>query len=215
MIDSAAEKGEGPPEGFVAYSEPSAFLDRIGPLFQKVEHEGLVIGMRVLTHHCNRPGLLHGACLAAMCDIVFGKTLARFSKPPASINLNIDYMSAARGRVVGGPRRLLAGRQDGCERQRLCTEGATVIARANATFAIARPDRVESRRRRCMEHEQTVFATSCWVHSGRGARMRMPYALARAAQRRDWDQLVDDADAVGDVSHAASERGSDRSEEAL
>lgn len=128
------------PEGFVAYSAPSEFLDRIGPLFERVEDERVVIGLRVLPHHCNRRGLLHGACLSAICDIALGKTIERFSSPPASgltINLSVDYLSTAK---VGD---WLEARVDYWRAGRTIASGnayvrngSTVVARANAIFAV-------------------------------------------------------------------------------
>ena len=69
------------PEGFVPYTEPGPFLDRVGPLYERDDDRGLVFGFCVLAHHCNRRGFAHGelrralgydghVCLVAFVDMM-------------------------------------------------------------------------------------------------------------------------------------------------
>ena len=51
------------PAGFRPYSEPSPFIDRVGPLYQRQEGQELVFGLRVIAHHCNRRGFAHGGVI--------------------------------------------------------------------------------------------------------------------------------------------------------
>ncbi|MCZ6533743.1 MAG: PaaI family thioesterase [SAR324 cluster bacterium] len=62
------------PAGFRPYSEPSPFIDRVGPLYQRQEGQKLVFGLRVIAHHCNRRGFAHGGVIMSLADIALGKT---------------------------------------------------------------------------------------------------------------------------------------------
>jgi acyl-coenzyme A thioesterase 13 len=93
------EQTEAPPLGFEAYAEPSSFLDRIGPFLQKRTAAGVVFGVRIAEHHCNRRGMAHGGLVVALADIALGKTGEWFSQPPVSLltaSLTVDFYGAAR-----------------------------------------------------------------------------------------------------------------------
>jgi acyl-coenzyme A thioesterase 13 len=62
------------PEGFVPYSQPSPFLDRIGPVYERRSDDGVIFGLLVLDHHRNRRGIVHGGLLVTIADVVLGKT---------------------------------------------------------------------------------------------------------------------------------------------
>jgi acyl-coenzyme A thioesterase PaaI-like protein len=80
------------PEGFVAYSEPSPFLDRIGPFFESVRENGIVFGIRLQDHHCNRRLIAHGGLLVTLADVTLGKTAERVGKPTGRLlTMNITY----------------------------------------------------------------------------------------------------------------------------
>jgi acyl-coenzyme A thioesterase PaaI-like protein len=88
-----------PPDGFEAFAEPSPFLERIGPLFQKTGPEGPVFGLRVEAHHCNRRGLAHGGLLATLADIALGKSASWSRDPPAPLlttSLTTELIGGAR-----------------------------------------------------------------------------------------------------------------------
>lgn len=87
------------PPGFRPYDEPSPFLDRIGPLYQKDADSGPVFGLRALEHHCNRRGIVHGGLLVSFADIVLGKTMSWSQEPPARLltaSLSVDFLGAGR-----------------------------------------------------------------------------------------------------------------------
>ena len=90
---------EAVPSGFVPYAEPSPFLDRIGPLFQKTGETGPIFGLRVIEYHCNRRGFAHGGLLVSLADIALGKTGEWGRDPPASLvtaSLTVEFLGAAR-----------------------------------------------------------------------------------------------------------------------
>jgi acyl-coenzyme A thioesterase 13 len=87
------------PDGFVPYSEPSPFLDRIGPLYERDDANGFALGLLVLDQHCNRRGFAHGGLLVTLADITLGKTGERRSTPRARLlttNLAFDFVDIAR-----------------------------------------------------------------------------------------------------------------------
>jgi hypothetical protein len=57
------------PDGFVPYSEPSPFLDRIGPLYEREDADGFALGLLVLDQHCNQRGFAHGGLLVTTLKI--------------------------------------------------------------------------------------------------------------------------------------------------
>jgi len=90
---------EEPPPGFEAYAEPSGYLERIGPFFQRRTNAGVALGVRIAEHHCNRRGMAHGGLVVVLADIALGKTGEWFSQPPVSLltaSLAVDFYGAAR-----------------------------------------------------------------------------------------------------------------------
>ena len=67
------------------HTEPGPFLDRVGPLYERDDGRGLVFGLRVLEHHCNRRGFAHGGLLVTLADVALGKAAERRSDPPVSL----------------------------------------------------------------------------------------------------------------------------------
>jgi acyl-coenzyme A thioesterase 13 len=87
------------PAGFVPYGEPSPFLDRIGPLYQRDDERGLAFGLLVLEHHCNRRGIAHGGLLATLADVALGKSAEWKSEPRARLlttGIAYDFIGIAR-----------------------------------------------------------------------------------------------------------------------
>jgi uncharacterized protein (TIGR00369 family) len=86
----------GSPPGFTPYREPSPFLDRAGPFYERDEAEGLVFGLRVLEHHCNRRNLAHGGLLVTLADVALGKTAEwRGGARLITTGIAYDFMGAA------------------------------------------------------------------------------------------------------------------------
>ncbi|MDB5392914.1 MAG: esterase [Rhodospirillales bacterium] len=82
----------GIPEGFVPYSQPSPFLDRIGPVYERRSGDSVTFGLIVLDHHCNRRGIAHGGLLVTLADVALGKTAEWLNRPPARlITTSIAY----------------------------------------------------------------------------------------------------------------------------
>jgi acyl-coenzyme A thioesterase 13 len=87
------------PEGFVPYSQPSPFLDRIGPIYECRTGEDIIFGLLVMDHHCNRRGIVHGSLLVTLADVALGKTAEWLNDPPARLlttSIAYDFIGSAK-----------------------------------------------------------------------------------------------------------------------
>ena len=77
----------------------SPFLERTGSFYSKGKGRSLSIGLRVLEHHLNARGLVHGGVLLTMADIALGYAMATSEDPPVSAvtsQLSADFAGSAR-----------------------------------------------------------------------------------------------------------------------
>tara|TARA_R110002167_G_scaffold60368_1_gene170573 strand:+ start:967 stop:1413 length:447 start_codon:yes stop_codon:yes gene_type:complete len=128
------------PDGFVPYSEPSPFLDRIGPIFERMEEGRRIIATRVQPYQCNRRGFAHGGLYTALADVALGKNLSAGREPPVPLvtsSLTVDFIAAARVGDLLEVRTEFTrlGRRIAFANAYLLVAERTV-ARANAVFAV-------------------------------------------------------------------------------
>jgi len=86
------------PEGFVPISRTSPFTDLIGPIYQKTDESGLIIGLVADEKHCNARGMVHGGVLGTLADIAMGYSAAFSTQPPTRIvttSQTVDYVGRA------------------------------------------------------------------------------------------------------------------------
>ena len=96
--ESAPLPAAPPPKGYVPLFRTSPFLDLVGPLYYRPEDESFRVGMRVLTHHVNGSGSMHGGLIATLADVSLGYVTSSSRKPAlimSTASLTIDYLSAA------------------------------------------------------------------------------------------------------------------------
>jgi acyl-coenzyme A thioesterase 13 len=89
----------GPETGFAPLFRSSPFLNRIGPFFSRGKGADLTVGLRVLDHHLNARGLVHGGVLMTMADIALGYAMATATEPPTAAvtaSLTTDFVGSAR-----------------------------------------------------------------------------------------------------------------------
>lgn len=87
------------PPPFVPFRHSSPFLDRVGPLYEVMIEDRLVLGLRVEDWHCNRRGLCHGGLLVTLADIVLGYTAGPLADPGSALitaHLSTDFAGSAR-----------------------------------------------------------------------------------------------------------------------
>jgi acyl-coenzyme A thioesterase 13 len=130
------------PHGLQRYARESPFLERaLGPMYEG-ERDGLwVLGLRTEPHHLNARGAVHGGVLSTLADVGLGHAVALSNRSahPTTIGLSIDYLDRA---VPGGwlevrTHVLRIGRRLAFSRGELYSDDR-LVARANATFAVAR-----------------------------------------------------------------------------
>ena len=88
-----------PAQGYAALFRSSPFLDLTGPFYSKGKGQSLSIGLRVLDHHLNARGLVHGGVLLTMADIALGYAMATSGDAPVSAvtsQLSADFAGSAR-----------------------------------------------------------------------------------------------------------------------
>jgi uncharacterized protein (TIGR00369 family) len=85
------------PQGYAPFERSSPFLDAVGPLFQKIEGDTLLLGLRIEERHCNRRGYAHGGLLVTLADLVLGYNLVRAggSGGGITVNLSTDFAGSA------------------------------------------------------------------------------------------------------------------------
>ena len=82
------------PEGFRPLSRTSPFTELLGPIYQKKDSSGLVIGIVAEEKHCNARGIVHGT----LADIAMGYSAAFSTEPATPIvttSQTIDYVGKA------------------------------------------------------------------------------------------------------------------------
>jgi acyl-coenzyme A thioesterase 13 len=87
------------PEGFEPIFRSSPYLELLGPIFNKKDDEGLVLGLRVEEKHCNARGLVHGGVFSSLADVALGYNAAFQGKDPTPLvtaSLSIDYAGSAK-----------------------------------------------------------------------------------------------------------------------
>lgn len=86
------------PEGFEPVLRTSPFTDLIGPIYQKTENAGLIIGFYAEEKHCNARGIVHGGVFGTLADIAMGYSAAFSTEPPTPLvtaSQTVDYVGKA------------------------------------------------------------------------------------------------------------------------
>jgi acyl-coenzyme A thioesterase 13 len=128
------------PPGFSPSQRSSPFLDLIGPVFVADRDDGVVVGMRVQSHHLNNRGAVHGAVASALADITMGRNVAARTSPPTSVvtvTLTVDFIAgAALGQWLEATASVQrVGRRLAFAQGRITADGK-LIAQTSATFAV-------------------------------------------------------------------------------
>jgi len=106
-----------PPAGFRPYHSSSPYTEISGPFFQRELADGAFVrGFRVLQHHTNAAGYVHGGLLMTFVDTVMGQAVGRAIEGPAlTIRMSTNFLQPARlgqwvegrGRVVRTTREII------------------------------------------------------------------------------------------------------------
>lgn len=85
------------PAGYILVPVPPGFVRDIGGVY--LHDIAPVLGARVTVKHLNTILIAHGGFLATIADTAFGVVMRRslaLPVPPATVTLNVDYLSAVR-----------------------------------------------------------------------------------------------------------------------
>lgn len=132
------------PPGFTPSERTGPFIDLIGPLHALTDDRGIVLGLRVDQRHTNARGFVHGAVIAALCDLTLGRNAAMRTDPPTPLvttTLTTDFIGAAQAgawleataTVQRTGRRLAFA-------QAVVTADGRTVAQASAVFAVTKQD---------------------------------------------------------------------------
>jgi acyl-coenzyme A thioesterase 13 len=131
------------PDGFEPSGRTGPFFDLIGPVYTRTAESGILLGLRARTEHCNARGLVHGAIMAALLDVVCGRNCsARAPSSPnmLTVSLTVDYIAGAQDGdwLEASATVTRAGRRLAFADGRVEVAGRPV-AKASAVFAVAEP----------------------------------------------------------------------------
>mgnify|MGYP006272487651 CR=1 FL=1 len=87
------------PAGFELRHEDDTFIDRIGPIYQQVLHDRVILGARLVRHQLNPGFTTHGGMLLSLLDVTFGSTAAQVLGHEgivATVSLTCNMLAAAR-----------------------------------------------------------------------------------------------------------------------
>jgi len=86
------------PDAFIDYTRSSRYLDLIGPLYERRDDDGAVVGLVIDERHTNARGMVHGGVLVAIADTVMGHTAERAGTGTrlVTVSLCTDFVAAAR-----------------------------------------------------------------------------------------------------------------------
>lgn len=96
-------------EGWSEFAS-AAFLNLVGPLWERKGEDGLQLGFLAEPRHLNRAGIVQGGMIATLADMALGVVAreADRSRPQATIELNVQFIDAGRlGEFLIGHGRLL------------------------------------------------------------------------------------------------------------
>jgi uncharacterized protein (TIGR00369 family) len=133
-----------PAQGYAALFRSSPFLDLTGPFYSKGRGQSLSIGLRVLDHHLNARGLVHGGVLLTMADIALGYAMATSGETPVSAvtsQLSADFAGSARlGDWITSQADIQKVGRTLAFANIYLTVGDIRIVRASGVFAVTQPN---------------------------------------------------------------------------
>jgi uncharacterized protein (TIGR00369 family) len=77
---------------------PNPFLERVGPLYARLDGGAFVLGFRVERDHCNPAGTCHGGMMSTLADMLLilgSNAQADLQRYLTTVSLNTDFVGAA------------------------------------------------------------------------------------------------------------------------
>jgi acyl-coenzyme A thioesterase 13 len=103
------------PEGFTKIKVMDPFKELVGPLYERDDDKGLVIGFQVEEKHKNSRGIVHGGMICTLADFAMGYAASRVGDPPRKLvttTISLDFAGNAfpgdwvEARISESPKRI-------------------------------------------------------------------------------------------------------------
>jgi len=130
------------PAGFERAKFSKPFLDMAGPYYVRSDEECIVVGTRIHKGQINHIDIAHGGVLGTLADVALSLQVHESERPRlpvATMNLNTNYLSAARlGDWVEAYANIdrISKRTAYCSGRIMC--GDQILMTMSAVFAILR-----------------------------------------------------------------------------
>lgn len=86
------------PEGFEPIFRSSPYLDLLGPIYNRRDDNGLVLGIKAEDKHCNARSVVHGGVFSSLADVALSYSAAFRGEVPVMMvtaSLTVDYAGTA------------------------------------------------------------------------------------------------------------------------
>ena len=136
-------------EGFAPFDEPGSFIGLVGPLYRRVDGDGVTLCLPVEKRHTNPMGTAHGGLLMTLMDLTLGMNVGAaigHDAPLPTVQLSCSLIAAAReGETVVGTAEVDRATRSFAFVTGTLRAGDRVLMRASAIFRY--PPGVEPARR--------------------------------------------------------------------
>jgi acyl-coenzyme A thioesterase PaaI-like protein len=99
MIASFDPASANPPPGFHPIRHGANFNSHAGPFFYRATRDSFVTGFRIMAHHLNPVGMIHGGMSVVFADMSLGLGLAIKCAVPIfipTVNLTADFLAGGK-----------------------------------------------------------------------------------------------------------------------
>jgi uncharacterized protein (TIGR00369 family) len=131
------------PAGFERHTRSSPLTEPWEPIYARSTADAVLLGLVLATPHTNSRGLVHGGLITALADNAMGLSCGHKlggNTRLVTVSLSIDFLGSAKiGQWLQVDSTVIKTGATLCFVQSLITADGVAIARASATFHIAKP----------------------------------------------------------------------------
>jgi acyl-CoA thioesterase len=120
---------------------PSPINDLLGIEVQDLPDGAVRLALETRPEYRNEVGIVHGGIAALLCDGAMGRAVGRTleeGQTCATVQLSIQYLRPAQGRLVATSRTVRRGRTTAHMEAKCTRADGEVVARAHGTWVIGR-----------------------------------------------------------------------------
>lgn len=131
------------PAGFERHTRSSPLTEPWEPIYARHTDDAVLLGLVLATPHTNSRGLVHGGLITSLADNAMGLSCGHKlggNTRLVTVSLSIDFLGSAKiGQWLQVDSTVIKTGATLCFVQSLVTADGVAIARASATFHVARP----------------------------------------------------------------------------